>query len=272
MQITKNDETSLFSVDSSGNATLGNGIVITSDNIGSQSVNHATNATYWNGTTFDINTENNNDTWIPVMNSGKMQHTTVSSIQSRYVGTNNQVWTMSMGNPNGRHLQWGYTDVGNDYDSYWWCDARNGSNNSINGGWLWYNNKLFVGSDTWGYKPVYAGSFVNASSKIVKENITEISEEDAKKILELTPINFDYKESFGGEKNQIGLIAEDVLKILPKLVLVPDKYDPENTTDFKNILAIDYAKATPYLIKLIQIQQNEIDDLKARIEALENKK
>ena len=44
MQITKNDNTSLFSVDTSGNGTLGNNTIITSGNIKSQSVNYATAA------------------------------------------------------------------------------------------------------------------------------------------------------------------------------------------------------------------------------------
>lgn len=37
----------------------------------------------WNGTENDIATSNNADTWIPVMNGNKMQHTTVQSIVSR---------------------------------------------------------------------------------------------------------------------------------------------------------------------------------------------
>ena len=44
MQITKNDSTSLFSVDTSGNGTLGDKQIITSGNIGSQSVNYANSA------------------------------------------------------------------------------------------------------------------------------------------------------------------------------------------------------------------------------------
>lgn len=43
----------------------------------------AVNATQWNGTANDLVTENNVDTWIPVMNGPKLQHTTVSNIGSR---------------------------------------------------------------------------------------------------------------------------------------------------------------------------------------------
>lgn len=44
MQITKNDSANLFSVDTSGNGSLGNKQIITSGNIGSQSVNYANSA------------------------------------------------------------------------------------------------------------------------------------------------------------------------------------------------------------------------------------
>mgnify|MGYP004507874479 CR=1 FL=1 len=48
LQITKNDSTSLFSVDTSGNGTLGGKQIITSGNIGSQSVNYASSSNHAN--------------------------------------------------------------------------------------------------------------------------------------------------------------------------------------------------------------------------------
>lgn len=116
------------------------------------------------------------------------------------------------------------------------------------------------------YAPVYGTSFTNPSSKLVKENVVDMSEEEAKKILQLKPVDFDYIEAYGGEKNQHGLIAEDTLGIIPSCVTVPEGYSEKEFDAEKGIrnkvLAIDYSKLVPYLIKMVQIQQEEIEKLK----------
>lgn len=106
---------------------------------------------------------------------------------------------------------------------------------------------------------VQATDFVRSSSKYVKKNIEAVSEDDAKKVLELKPVTFDYID---GAKDQCGLIAEEVLDVLPNVVTVPKGYtefDPKNPT---NTPSIDYSKLVPYLIKMIQMLQDEIDELK----------
>jgi len=101
-------------------------------------------------------------------------------------------------------------------------------------------------------------SFANQSSKYVKKNIKSIEDEEAKKILELRPVKFDYK--YGGAENQRGLIAEEVAEIMPEMVIGElNKIDKSN---LKDTPSIDYSKFVPYLIKMIQIQQKEIDALK----------
>ena len=103
-----------------------------------------------------------------------------------------------------------------------------------------------------------AKSFANQSSKYVKDNIKDISDEEAKKILELRPVSFDYK--YGGDPDQRGLIAEEVYDILPNMVIgAPKEFNAEEPWDTPSI---DYSKFVPYLIKMIQIMQKEIDDLK----------
>ena len=125
---------------------------------------------------------------------------------------------------------------------------------------------------------VAANYFRTISSKLVKENIKAIDDEKAKKLLELNVVDFDYIEG-KGKKGQTGLIAEDVLPIIPNVVGVPDGY---NETEVKEKLAngeevvatmsIDYTKLVPYLIKMVQIQQKEIDELKAEIKAMKEGK
>ncbi len=145
---------------------------------------------------------------------------------------------------------------------------------SSNGEFVAYNDHVVMRADTaWfttrdgaGFIPVYGQSFTNPSSKLVKENINGMSDEEAKKVLQLNPVTFDYIKEFGGAHDQRGLIAEETLKIIPSCVSVPENYSEEDFDIEKGIgnevLAIDYSKLVPYLIKMVQIQQEEIEKLK----------
>lgn len=144
----------------------------------------------------------------------------------------------------------------------------NGTFGALSGGTAIVGSAIYCQSNWSGssYTPVYGASFTNPSSRLVKENVTDMSEEEAKKVLLLNPIEFNYIKEFGGEKNQRGLIAEDALDIIPSCVTVPDGYSEEDFDASKGIqnkvLAIDYSKLVPYLIKMVQIQQEEIEKLK----------
>ena len=124
------------------------------------------------------------------------------------------------------------------------------------------------------YAAIYASSFSQQSSRLVKENIHPITGEIAKKVLKLNVVSFDYIAEVGGDKNNVGLIAEDVLEIYPDCVTIPEDYSEEKAIKdiFEgkniNVLGLDYAKFTPYLIKMIQIQQKEIDSLKQSLNKL----
>ena len=72
------------------------------------------------------------------------------------------------------------------------------------------------------------------------------------KIYQLRPVNFKWKED---QRKDLGLIAEEVVKVYPELV----KTDGEG-----NAMGVNYSKLTAVLIKTVQ-------DLKSRIEDLENK-
>lgn len=101
------------------------------------------------------------------------------------------------------------------------------------------------------YLPVSGSAFQQVSSKKVKENIKDLSEDEAVKILNVRAVSFDYIEKVGGEKNQRGVIAEEIEKIIPSCVYHDGEYP-----------SVDYTKLIPYLIKIVQMQQKEIDELK----------
>ena len=126
------------------------------------------------------------------------------------------------------------------------------------------NGKVYIKNygSTGSFGVIGAAGYDTASSIRVKENIKKLSDDDAFKLLELNPVFFDYIEEVGGMKDNVGLIAEEVLGIIPKVVNIPDNYS-EDSTDIENILTINYSEIIPYLIKMIQIQQKDIESLKA---------
>ena len=112
------------------------------------------------------------------------------------------------------------------------------------------------------YGDLKAASFIVSSSEHLKKNIKDISADEAKKLLQLRPVSFDYKF---GASDQHGLIAEEVMEVLPSMVNIPDGYTEFNPDEPWKAPGIDYSKFVPYLIKMIQVQQAEIDELKSKI-------
>ena len=108
-------------------------------------------------------------------------------------------------------------------------------------------------SDT-GWAAISAREFVQQSSKRYKENIEEMTEEYAKKLLELRPVSYDYKNKADGV-GCYGLIAEEVDAVESYPVFYNDDHAPEG---------IDYSKFVPQIIKLLQIYEREIRELKNR--------
>lgn len=122
------------------------------------------------------------------------------------------------------------------------------------------------------YLPSSNGTIaLTSSSRRIKENIRDITEEEAQKLLDIDVVKFDYKEGWGdGKKNHAGFIAEDVQKIIPETVIANKNYDPNLPIDVEYNFPpeMDYQKFIPYLVKMVQIQQQEINELKAAIKAL----
>lgn len=94
-------------------------------------------------------------------------------------------------------------------------------------------------------------SIVASSSRKYKKNIAEMDEEEAKKLLELVPVRYDYINQEDGT-DCYGLIAEDVAEVMSYPVVYVDG-EPD---------AINYSKFVPYLIKMVQVQDREIEELR----------
>jgi phage minor structural protein len=116
-------------------------------------------------------------------------------------------------------------------------------------------------------------SLTQTSSKKYKKKIKTLTEEEARKILELRPVTYDFKDEDCG-KNMRGFIAEEVDEVIPELVkhtnVYPDpQYDEDgNIIEQEDEVSLDYTMMIPYLTKMIQLQQKQIDDLKNEINKL----
>lgn len=148
------------------------------------------------------------------------------------------------------------------------CSKDNNYETNVRGKGLSVSNANFTAGAY-----VAASDYRQWSSRLIKENIHTIDREHGLKVLDLNPVYFDYKEKFGGKKNQCGLIAEEVLEIIPEIVHVPDNYDGSEFDEDKGLnnklLTVDYTKVVPYLIKICQIQQEQIDTLSKKVDKLE---
>lgn len=115
---------------------------------------------------------------------------------------------------------------------------------------------------------IEASNISNISTRLAKKNIEPLSNEEAKKILDVNVVSFDYIN--GGSKNQRGVIYEEVKDIIPSVAVCKDKDYEEHFLNGEEYVfpGVDYSKFTPYLIKMAQIQQQEIDTLKQQLATL----
>ena len=104
-----------------------------------------------------------------------------------------------------------------------------------------------------GHVSLTNGSWLSTSDVRLKKNIIELTG-GLEKVLSMRPVSFDF---LGEENNsgtsQIGFIAQEIENILPQIV------DTDPATSFKSI---SYANITPVLVKAIQEQQEQINNLK----------
>jgi len=110
----------------------------------------------------------------------------------------------------------------------------------------------------------------------VKENINTISDA-MDKILSLNPVTFDYKQEFADKNNwddnkkinNVGFIAQEFETIFPKYIST-NKYEMTETI-IDDLKSIDTGHLVTYLVKAIQEQQAQIQELTTRLTALESR-
>lgn len=123
------------------------------------------------------------------------------------------------------------------------------------------DNTYSDGNSTNRWSAVWAANGTIQTSDIrLKKNIEPLSY-GLKEVLQLRPVSYDWKDNSG--KNKIGLIAQEVKKIIPQVVIGDET---------KENLGMNYAELVPVLINSIKELQQQIDDMKKTINELKANK
>ena len=104
---------------------------------------------------------------------------------------------------------------------------------------------------------IYATAYYYDSDKTLKKDI-KLIENPIEKIKELNGVEFTWKEN---DKEDIGLIAQEVEEVLPVLV----------STNEEGLKSVKYGNIVSVLIEAVKEQQNQIEELESRIDELESK-
>lgn len=116
------------------------------------------------------------------------------------------------------------------------------------------------------WSDVWANDYNTVSDKREKINIVDLNY-GLKDILKLRPVSFDWIKN-PSQGMQLGLIAQEVQAVIPELVkdkkIVKDEKRSARTVDAER-LSMNYVELIPILIKAVQEQQLQIDQLKAEL-------
>lgn len=155
---------------------------------------------------------------------------------------------------------------------------------SITGGNVVFNKKLNVGDRLTVLEQIYApntlagsgqtlcltsGGFIkkSSSSKRYKKHVSFIKDTDVKKLYELRPVYFNYKEGILDDDD------EDCHRTIPGFYAeLVDKYFPEAVVhDGKGrVEDWDVRKLVPAMLKLIQLQKEQLDRQEERLSKIES--
>lgn len=136
--------------------------------------------------------------------------------------------------------------------------ATDGTNGAIS---MVFNKRPTSGNGFLGSFSIVGGLLVfqNASDMRLKENVRDVEMNCLDTIRQLPVRKFNWIES--GEEVAAGFIAQEVEDVYPEMV---SQTDPDT-----DMLAVSVQHVVPVLVKAMQQQQEIIDDLTARLEALE---
>ena len=106
---------------------------------------------------------------------------------------------------------------------------------------------------------------IQTSDARLKKNISPLTS-SLEKLLALNPVSYQWK-SGEDTRSHIGFLAQELETVIPEAVYKPTGNSETSTDKY----GVNYSTIIPVLVKAIQEQQQQIDELKTRVRALENK-
>lgn len=218
---------------------------------------------------------NNNFYYNPAMNYLVMNGAGTNGGQIVFSPNENTVYFSSV--VNGARVNAG---SGGDFQVYSSVDGNYGIKLGLyesgsSQGWAFcpaVNNKLRLGSPSLKWTMVYAiNGTINTSDRNEKENIKELDEFSKDFIMDLKPVSYKRIE---GDRTHYGLIAQEVEETLDKFDLTSMDFGGlckdvvEEDGEEKTIYGLRYTEFIAPLIKTVQLQQQEIDELKKEVQEL----
>jgi len=117
-----------------------------------------------------------------------------------------------------------------------------------------------LGSGSKRWNNIYSSNLLNVSDARLKKNIANTSY-GLSAILKMHPVQYNWRE--GDDRDtKIGFLAQELRQVIPEVVVGDEK---------KETLAVNYTELIPVLVRAIQQQQEQIEVLKKKIVALENR-
>ncbi|MBL0294860.1 MAG: tail fiber domain-containing protein [Saprospiraceae bacterium] len=106
---------------------------------------------------------------------------------------------------------------------------------------------------------------IQTSDARLKKNISPLTS-SLEKLLALNPVSYQWK-SGEDTRSHLGFLAQELETVIPEAVYKPTGNSETSTDKY----GVNYSTIIPVLVKAIQEQQQQIDELKTRVRALENK-
>lgn len=145
-----------------------------------------------------------------------------------------------------------------------------------------YGVKLGVTDSTWAFSPVVDGylrlgtpnhkwnqiystnSVISTSDRNEKRDIVELDSEILDFVLKLKPVSYKFKE---GTRTHLGLVAQEVKDTMNELGMSDNDFAGfcKDVIDGKEIYGLRYEEFIPAIMKVVQMQQKEIEILKDKV-------
>lgn len=168
-------------------------------------------------------------------------YSTQQSIYAARLWTNQNQGLMLIGNSN--------------VSSKYWAFGSDANNNFI----------VYNQGSTGCYITTGGTSWSGHSDQRIKKNIEPISDDALDIVSSLNPVKYHLRHQEDSERKSSGLIAQEVLRVLPDIV------DCCKNEEFEDgLLGLRYTEIIPYLIKAIQQLRQEVKSKDSEISEIKN--